>query len=234
MYIRHRAFSDEACQFLFSTLLVLLHLYETLVYRSLGSLGLGDLFWVGPCPEAGHGGSCFRDPTPPLPILSLLPAVTRCYSVPLKSGKKQHIKKDTQKYTKRAKRLSNWGPKRCENHDKTHFVPKCVMCVWHSKTHTILPFSLCHTTRKPQEQGPKNRRFRRCVNLHPQLTNITEKSSNWGPGGSTISHFSGHFLNFLVSGAFWDPAAPQVGTNILPNTDLSWIVPELASVLLPF
>ena len=62
--IRHRAFSGEACQFLFSTLLVLLHLYETLVYRSLGSLGLGDLFWVGPCPEAGHGGNCFRAPTP--------------------------------------------------------------------------------------------------------------------------------------------------------------------------
>ena len=82
---------------LIHTLVVLLHLYETLVYRSLGSLGLGDLFWVGPCPEAGHGGSCFRDPTPPL---SKVPAATRCYPVPLKSGKKQHFKKGTQKYIK--------------------------------------------------------------------------------------------------------------------------------------
>ena len=30
-----------------------------------------------------------------------------------------------------------------------------------------------------------------------------------------------HFLYFLVSGAFLDPAAPQVGTKILPNTDSS-------------
>ena len=47
------------------TPVVLQHLYETLVYRSLMTLGLGDLFWAGPCPEAGHGGNCFRDPTPP-------------------------------------------------------------------------------------------------------------------------------------------------------------------------
>ena len=64
----HRAFSGEACQWLFSTLVVLVHLYETLVYQSLGSLGLWDLFWVGPCPERGHGGNCFRDPTPPLSL----------------------------------------------------------------------------------------------------------------------------------------------------------------------
>ena len=81
IYIRHRAFSGEACQFLFSTLLVLLHLYETLVYWSLGSLGLGDLFWVGPCPEAGHGGNCFRAPTPPHPLF-----VAACRCLPLLLG----------------------------------------------------------------------------------------------------------------------------------------------------
>ena len=102
IYIRHRAFSGEACQFLFSTLLVLLHLYETLVYRSPGSLGLGDLFWVGPCPEAGHGGSCFRDPTPPGTLLptvthcySLLPAVTRVPSKVVKNDTSKRVPKST-------------------------------------------------------------------------------------------------------------------------------------------
>ena len=93
--IRHRAFSSEGCQFLFSTLLVLLYLYETLVYRSLGSPGLGDLFWVGPCPEAGHGSNCFRDPTPPHPLIA---ADCRWLSVHLESCKNQHCKKTTQKY----------------------------------------------------------------------------------------------------------------------------------------
>ena len=36
-----------------------------------------------------------------------------------------------------------------------------------------------------------------------------------------LLHFSGNLLHFLVSGAFLDPAPPQVGTQILPNTDLS-------------
>ena len=62
--------------------LVLVPPYETLVDRSLRFLGLGDLFWVGTCPEAGHGGSCFRDPAAPHPLFvavccSLLSAVTR-------------------------------------------------------------------------------------------------------------------------------------------------------------
>ena len=70
-------------------------------------------------------------------------------------------------------------------------------------------------------KSPKNRRFCRCVHLHHQLTNITEKSLNWGPGGSTISVVSVYFSHLLVCGAFLDPAAPKVGTNILPNTDLS-------------
>ena len=56
------------------TLVVLVHLYETLIDRALGSLGVGDLLWVAPCPEAGHGGNCFRDPTSPP---SLVVAVTR-------------------------------------------------------------------------------------------------------------------------------------------------------------
>ena len=59
--------------------------YETLVDRFLGSLGLGDLFWVGPGPEAGHGGSCIRDPTPPL---SLIVAVARCYPLVVGSPRK--------------------------------------------------------------------------------------------------------------------------------------------------
>ena len=37
-----------------------------------------------------------------------------------------------------------------------------------------------------------------------------------GPGELPISHFSGHFVYLLVSGAFLDPEAPQVGTNIPP------------------
>ena len=88
---------------------------------------------------------------------------TRCYSVPLKSGQKQHFKKSTQKCTKYAKRLSSWGPEGVENHHKTDFLPKCAMCVWHDKNHTIQLFSLCHITTKPQEKGNKNKRFRRCV-----------------------------------------------------------------------
>ena len=71
---------------------VLLHLSEPLVDKSLGSLGLGDLFWVGTGLEAGHGGNCFRDSSPPLPILPLFAAVTR---FPPKVVKNQHFKKAT-------------------------------------------------------------------------------------------------------------------------------------------
>ena len=54
MYTSTIALSGEACQSLFSTHVVLVHLYETLVYTSLGCLGPGILFCVGPCPEAGN------------------------------------------------------------------------------------------------------------------------------------------------------------------------------------
>ena len=54
------------------------------LYRSLGSLGLGDLFWVGPALRLvmeviGLG--------PPHPAASypLLVAACRCYSAPLKT-----------------------------------------------------------------------------------------------------------------------------------------------------
>ena len=103
MYIRHCAFSGEACQFLFM-LVVLLKFYEILVRKSMGSLDLGD----GPCPEAGHGGRCLRDPTHPHtcccpPLLR----ITHCLSGPLESGKQKHFTTGNQKNTKWAKRLPN-------------------------------------------------------------------------------------------------------------------------------
>ena len=80
-----------------------LRLSEPLVYRCPGSLRLGlwgDLFWVSRGPEAGHGGNCFRDPTPPL---SNSPAVTLFTSEVLKKT----LQKGYPKVRKISRRLSN-------------------------------------------------------------------------------------------------------------------------------
>ena len=101
----------EACRLLvipvpIRTPVVLLHLYEILVYRSLGSLALEGLLWDSPCSEAGHGVHCSRDPTTPLPLFV---AVCRYLSIP-----RETTKNNTAKY-----------PKSSENHNKTGFVQKC-------------------------------------------------------------------------------------------------------------
>ena len=102
-------------------------------------------------------------------------------------------------------------PERWRESWKIDFGSKCVMCVWHNKNRTILPFSFCYTATKSQEQGPKNRRFRKCVDLHPQLTNITEKSSKWGPGGSTVSYI---FQFFVFSGRQISQKRHQIGVPV--------------------
>ena len=140
----HRAFSGEACQFLFSTLLVLLHLDETLVYRSLGSLGLGDLFWVGPCPEAGHGGSCFRDPTPPLSILSLLLAVTR---FPWKVVK-NNTSKRTPKSTQNGRKGSPIEARKDARIMTKHILSQNVWCVFDTVKHILYSHSRSATQRE--------------------------------------------------------------------------------------
>ena len=90
-----------------STLVVLAHLYETLVYRSLGSLGLGDLLWVG------HGGNYFGDPLHPHLLLSLFVAATRCYPVPLKSGKKTILEKGYLKVHETSSKAPQLRPGKC-------------------------------------------------------------------------------------------------------------------------
>ena len=94
--IRHHAFSGEACELLLCTLVVLEPLFEILANRSLGFVVLGNLFWVGPGPEVGHGGNCLRDPTPPL---SVLLAFAHCYPVRLESNENQHFQEVTEKCT---------------------------------------------------------------------------------------------------------------------------------------
>ena len=119
----HRAFSGEACQCSFVLLCpTCLRLLSTGPW-SPGSWGAcsGSVLVLRLGME-----SCFRDPTPSLP---LLPAVTRCYPRPLKSDQKQHLKKNTQKCTKYAKRLSSWGPEGVENQYETDFLRKYAMCV---------------------------------------------------------------------------------------------------------
>ena len=120
--------------------------------------------------------------------LSMLPAGTGCYPFPWKLVKNNTATRVPKSMQNVPKGSPTEARKVARNHDKTHFVPKYVMCVWHSKHNAILPFSLCHTTTKPQEQGPKSRQFRRCVHLHPQLTNITKNKPYWGPGSWTMSH----------------------------------------------
>ena len=100
VYIRHRAFSGEACQFLFSTLVVL---YTCLSLLSIGPWGP----WVlGTCSGSVLALRLVMEvvvlgtPHPQGHCYPLLLTVTHCYSVPLKSGKKQYFKKNTKKYTK--------------------------------------------------------------------------------------------------------------------------------------
>ena len=103
IYIRHSAFSGEACQFPFSTLVVL--------YTCLGLLSTSPWGpWVlGICSGSALALKLVMEVvvlSPPHPALMLL-AVTHNYSHPFKSGKKQHCKKGNQTCTKSAKRLSN-------------------------------------------------------------------------------------------------------------------------------
>ena len=96
-----------------------------------------------------------------------------------------------------------------------------VSCVLDTAKTILYSHSHSATKTKPQQRGLKQKRLHKRVHLHSELTNISEKSSIWGPGGSTVSHLSGYFLYFFVVDAFLNPAAPQVGTNILPQTELS-------------
>ena len=88
LVVRHPVAIQYPCGLLFSNLVVLVAPYEALVDKGTGSLGLGDHFWVNPGPEAGHGGNCFGEPSPPHPLLL---AVTRGLSLHLESVKKQHF-----------------------------------------------------------------------------------------------------------------------------------------------
>ena len=118
--IRHRAFSGEACQFLFVLLCpTCLRLLSTGPW-SPGSWGAcsGSVLALRLGMEEVVLGTSHPAAT-----------VTRCYSRPLKSDQKQHFKKDTQKCTKYAKRLSSWGPEGVENQYKTDFLRKYAMCV---------------------------------------------------------------------------------------------------------
>ena len=96
---RHRAFSGEVCQFLFSTLVVL--------YTCLRLLSIGP--W-GPWVLVTCSGSVLALRLVMEIVVLGTPhprsQFSRCYPLPLKSAKKQHCKKDTQKYTKLLKRLS--------------------------------------------------------------------------------------------------------------------------------
>ena len=89
--IRHRAFSNEACNS-YSYSCGPLHRSETLLCRSQGLLGRGGLFWVGPCPEAGHGG-CFGDITPRSRCLSLFLAACRFPSKVVKNNTSKRASK---------------------------------------------------------------------------------------------------------------------------------------------
>ena len=56
--------------------------------------------------------------------------------------------------------LPNWSPEGVEqineNHDKTDFLQKCVMCARHCKDHTTLPVWFDQTITRPCEKGPEN------------------------------------------------------------------------------
>ena len=105
---------------------------------------------------------------------------------------------------------------------KKHILSQNVRCVFDTVKHTLYSHSRPATQRENLRIKVPKKDDSVGVSIYTPNSQISQKSAQNGvPVGRQISHFSSIFLYFLVSGVFLDPGAPQVGTNILPDTDFS-------------
>ena len=186
------------------------HLSETLVYRSLESWVLGSLFWVGLGPQAGHGGSCFRDLTPCCYCYSLLPAVTRVPSKVVKNNTSKRAPKTAQNTPKG----SPAGARKVSRISTKPTFSANMPCAFDT-VKTIL-FSRFRFATPPQNLTKTVRKTNDFVGVSANTPNshISPKSpQNRVPVDRPFRTFLVIFLYFVVSGAFLGPAAPQVSTK---------------------